>query len=161
MAINDAVIGSELANEFDQGIAEANLISIKWDGVTVSKSGAGVVSAAQASLTYNNATTELTFAAPGQAPSVINLSALTTDIYVNGGTFDATTGTLTLTDNDAATPDVTVDLSAFAGVSADANNLLTDGSDNKPFLNCAAISATCTGVVVSRFGTPLFRAFPL
>lgn len=35
------------------------------------------------------------------------------DIYVDNGSFDGTTNTLTLTDNDAATPDISIDLSGL------------------------------------------------
>ena len=67
------------------------------------------------SLTYTPATTVLAFKDEAGNITTIDLSALTSDIYVNGATFDPASLVLTLTDNDGATPNVTVDLSDLLG----------------------------------------------
>ena len=156
MAIGDPVIGSELSDQFDIGTIEANKVTIKIDGSTITESGAGVLSAPSGSMTYDSGTATLTYNNGAGGVQNIDLSALTTDIFVNGGSFDAVTSVLTLTDNDGGTPDVTVDLSALLGVSTDANNLLSNGTDGKPFFDKAALDAQTT-VLTSLFGTPLGR----
>ena len=179
------VLSTELSNQFDIGVIESNKISIKVDGTTVTSDAAGVLSATPSSLTYDPATTILTHTGGDGNVTNVNLSSLTSDIFVNGGTFDAATSVLTLSDNDPATPDVVIDLSTLLGVSADADNILTDGADGKPFLDkdsigivsadadnlvsvgadggafldCDVIKTSCTSECTSVFGTPLFNAF--
>lgn len=150
----DIVLASELNVEFDVGVEAANLISMKVDGTSVVKDGVTGALGAPAPV-WNNVTKEITFpAVNGGAPTVIDLSQFTTDIYVTGGTWDIASTTLTLSDNDGTTPDITVDLGTLLGVSADANNLLTNGTDNKSFLDAAAIRAIGTQQT-SVFGTDL------
>ena len=156
MAINDPIIGSELNVEFDQGVLAANLISIKIDNSTIVKSGAGELSAPSGAMTYDAGTTTLTYTNGAGGTQNIDLSGLTTDIYVDGGTFDAATSVLTLTDNSGTTADVTIDLSALLGVSTDAGNLLNNGLDGKPLFTKADLDAQ-TFIHVSRFGTQLGR----
>ena len=154
MALNDIVTGSNLGPEFELGTNVADAITINVDGVTVLRDPVtGELSspaAAQAvsAITYDAATTTLTHdPGDGSTPVDIDLSALTTDIFVDGATFDAATSILTLKDNDGATPDVTIDLSTLLGVSTDADNLLSNGADGKPFIDgaavCAEITANC------------------
>jgi len=153
------VISSELGQEFLIGTETANKITVSVDGTSITKPG-GVLTATPGSMTYDPATTILTYTAADGTIQNINLSGLTTDIFVDGATYDSATMVLTLTDNDAATPDVTVDLSALLGVSTDVNNILTNGADGKPFLDCAAIETCATETCESVFGTQLFKAFP-
>jgi len=64
-------------------------------------------------LAYNPTTKVFTYTDEAGAATTYDLSALAVDIYVNGATFNAGTGVLTLTDNDGTSPDVVVDLSAY------------------------------------------------
>lgn len=157
------VTPGNLGPEFEIGTTTPSKITINVDGVTVNRDATtGELSAVQQAFAYDNATATLTIVTPGVAPNqTIDLSALTTDIYVNGAVLDATTNILTLSDNDPATPDVTIDLSAYTGVSGDAANLLTNGTDNKPFVDCAKIKADCTAACTDAFGVDIFNAFPV
>lgn len=64
-------------------------------------------------LSYDAATKVLTYMGENGIAQTVDLSALATDIFVNAATFNATSGVLTLIDNDGATPNVTVNLSAL------------------------------------------------
>lgn len=136
---------SDLSNQFNA--VAPGPVTLNVDGQTVQASAAGVLSSPVTVLAYSNLTTELTYTDENGNNTVIDLGALTTDIFVNGGSFNAATSVLTLTDNDAGTPDVTVDLSTLLGVSTDANNVLNNGTDGKPLLTstqlCDAIKADC------------------
>ena len=125
------------------------------------------------SLSYNAGTTTLTYTDEDGTDTDVDLSALTTDIYVDGASFNATSMALTLTDNDGGTADVVVDLSTMRSVytnnndgtytlddgngatttvtttSGDAGNLITNGSDDGPFLNQAVIQANETTTSIS------------
>jgi len=137
------ILSTELGQEFLIGAETPNLITIAVDGTTITKPG-NILQAEQATLTYDNTTTILTYTAPGQAPMTIDLSALTTDVFVNGGSFNPTTNVLTLVDNDGVSPDIVVDLSALLGVSTDANNILVNGTDGRPYLDTAALGIVST-----------------
>jgi hypothetical protein len=65
------------------------------------------------SLSYTALTKVLEFKDEAGNTTALDLSALAADIFVNGATFSAATGILTLTDNDGTSPDVVVDLSAY------------------------------------------------
>lgn len=67
------------------------------------------------SLTYDNTASKLSFKDEAGNTTVIDLAALAADIYVNGAAFDPASLVLTLKDNNAGTPDVTVDLSKLHG----------------------------------------------
>ena len=56
-------------------------------------------------------------------------AALTNDIYVDGGTYDAATTTLTLSDTDGTTPDVTINLSTLRETAS----VLNDSGNNPLF----------------------------
>ena len=73
-------------------------------------------------LSYNATTKILTYADELGMMNSIDLSALAQDTYVDGGSFNATSGILTLTDNSGTTPDVIVDLSALKATLVDNNN---------------------------------------
>jgi len=127
---NDIVLGSELGPEFLLGTETPDKITVSVDGTSVTKSG-GVLAVAPPTFANN----VITFpASNGAAPTVVDLSQFTTDIHVSGGSFDAATSVLTLTDTDGSTPDIVIDLSTLLGVSTQAGNALTDGPDGKPFL---------------------------
>ena len=64
-----------------------------------------------------------------------------------------------MTDPDAGTPDVVIDLSQLLGVSNTTGNILVNGTDGKPLLTCDLIKAQCTTQCTSVFGTPVFNAF--
>lgn len=70
-------------------------------------------------LTYDTATTTLTYINEAGVTQTVNLSSLTTDVFVNGGSFNPATLTLTLTDNSGVTPDVVVPLSSLVSALAD------------------------------------------
>ena len=86
------------------------------------------------SLAYNAGTSILTYTDEDGVSTNLDLSALTTDVYVTGATLAGSV--LTLSDNDAGTPDVVVDLAAFA----------TDFTDNADgtYLFTAGDGATLT-----------------
>ena len=161
MAVNDLVTGGNLGPEFQIGTNVPNQITINTDGTSVIRDGVtGELSSPPGVMTYVPGTATLTYTDGQGGVQNIDLSGLTTDIYVDGGTYDPNTMILTLTDNDAGTPDVTVDLSGLLGVSTDANNLLVNGADGKPFLDVPALQAAFN-VCQDVFGTNLFRALPL
>jgi len=158
MTPQDKVVRQNLGQEFEIGTNVANKVTIKTDGTSVVRAADGTLHGATP--TYDNTTAMLQFpAVNGVTPPAIDLSALTTDIFVTGGSLDGTTNVLTLTDPAPGTPDVVIDLSALKGVSADANNVLVDGSDGKPMLTAAAVAATTDLVCQDLFGNQLFRAF--
>lgn len=86
------------------------------------------------SLTYDAGTSTLTYTGEVGAPVNLDLSGLTTDIYVNNATIDAN-GIITFTDNDAGTPDFTLDLSAFY-------NSLVDDQVNGNFVLSNGVGST-------------------
>lgn len=86
------------------------------------------------SLAYDAGTTTLTYTDEDGTATPIDLSALTTDIYVTGATITA--GILTLTDNDSGTADVTVDLTAYV------NSVVEDESAGTLTLGSASGSTT-------------------
>ena len=136
------------------------------------------------SMTYDTNTKMLAYADEHGGLTSVDLSALAVDIFVNGASFDAASLVLTLTDTDAGTPDVTVDLSTLKvtltdngdgtftiaqgansytfdtkeGVSADAGNLLLAGTDAKPLLNPGAVRALLDVEVKDAFGNTLYFA---
>lgn len=156
MAINDPIIGSELHSDFDQGVAFPNEISVNIDTGSLERNGSDQIAAKQATMSFVPGTGILTHTSGNGTAQNIDLSSFLSDIYVSGATFDAATNVLTLTDADAGTPDVTVDLSNLLGVSADAGNLLQDGTDGKPLFTKADLDAQTT-ILVSRFGTQIGR----
>ncbi|MBV7326763.1 hypothetical protein KFU94_00595 [Chloroflexi bacterium TSY] len=116
-------------------------------------------------------------------PTNIDLSGLTTDVYVDGASFDPGTMVLTLTDNDGGTPNVTVDLSSLRSsvtdhgdgtwthddgsgttvtirsISADVGNRVAAGSDGGAFLAAGSVRALADVEVQDVFGTTLYWAF--
>lgn len=185
MATNDLVVGSNLGPEFEIGTGpDTTKITVKVDQVGVLRDPVtGQLSSPPGVLTFDNVTKIVTYTDGQGNTQNIDLSQFTTDVYVDGGSFDVATSTLVLTDNDGTTPDVTVDLSTLLGVSADvtnaltdgtdgkpflaptafnvstdANNLLANGADDKPFLDCASVK-TCTTTCNDVFGNPVLNAF--
>lgn len=155
----DIVLASELGPEFLVGTETANRITVSVDGTSVTKDAAGVLGAEPP--TYDNVAKTITFpAVRGGAPQVIDLSEFTTDIFVNGASFNAATSTLTLVDNDTGTADLTIDLSTLLGVSTDGDNLLINGSDGKAYFNKAGLDSQ-TQICTSVFGTDLFRGITI
>ena len=135
---------------------------------------------------YDPATNIVTYTDEAGTAGTHDLSALTTDIYVNGGSFDAASMVLTLTDTDGGTGDITVDLSALKQVStadsatvafsgtgeagspltasasvsgATAGNLLTAVADGLA-VDPAGVTALATVDVQDAFGVHQFFAFP-
>lgn len=76
-------------------------------------------------LTYNPATKTLTYINEDGVVATIDLSALATDIFVSGGSFDAATMVLTLTDNDGTTPDIVINLADLKQVVTAASSTIT------------------------------------
>lgn len=162
--VQAVVTPNNLGPEFDQGVLVANKITVKVDGTTVTRNGVtGVLSAAGVltSLTYNALTSVLTYTDEAGNAANIDLSALTTDLYITGAAFNPATMVLTLTDASGVTPDVTVDLSTLLGVSADAGNLLEDGADGKPMLKPSVVHAQASESITDAFAVPIFNAMPL
>ena len=151
-----SLAGTTLISTVNGTVANQDLLSAIQTGETVT------------ALSYNATTTELSYTDEDGVVSTIDLSALTTDIYVDGATFNAGTSVLTLTDNDGGTGDIVIDLSAFVvsitdngdgtydivqngatvgtidtkdGVSADAGQALTLGSDGLPYLDAASLAS--------------------
>lgn len=152
--MSQVVTPTNLGPEFQLGSVVPNKITIAVDGTSV-KRDATTGQLCAAPPVWDNTLKTITFPAEkGNAPQVIDLSQFTTDVFVNGGAWDAVNQILTLSDNDGGTADITVDLSSLLGVSTDAGNLLTDGTDGKPLLDPASLQ-TCTDA----FGVNLFRSF--
>ena len=167
-----SLVGTVLSSEVNGVTATQDLLSAIQAGETVT------------ALSYNATTTELSYTDEDGNVSVIDLSALTTDIYVSGGSFDAGTSVLTLVDNDGVTPDITIDLSSFVvsvvnnndgtydvmqngvsvgqidtkdGVSTDAGNLLSIGTDGLPYENASTIRTAILDIEVQdAFGVTLY-----
>jgi len=151
------VTPTNLGPEFEIGTNVAGLITVRVDGTSVVRDPV-TGSLGAVAPTYDNVATTLTFpGVNGGADTVIDLSALTTDVFVNGASLSGTV--LTLTDNDAGTPDVTVDLAAFAGVSTDAGQILVAGSDGKPLLTQATVAAQADCPVTDAFGVAVGNMF--
>jgi hypothetical protein len=159
------VTPSDLGNEFDLGLIEANKIHVKLDNATlVRDAGTGVLSSPNAVLSYNPVTKVLDFTNQAGTVTSLDLSTLAADVFVNGGSFNATTMVLTLTDNSGTTPDVTINLGALLGISTDAGNVLTNGADGKPHLSSGVVAtvaaAAATEQITNAFGVNRFKAFP-
>lgn len=130
-----------------------------------------------ASASFNTGTRDLTITMSDASTVVVNIPGASADIYVDGGSYDVNTMTLTLTDNDGGTPDVTVDFSGLtvtltdngdgtwdfgdgrgataigtvdARPSADADNLIATGTDGKHRLeaNADAISSDSDNLII-------------
>ena len=162
---NDILLGSELGQEFDKGNEVAGKVSIKVDGQTITKSADGTLSAATIMPEFDPANHTINFpSAFGGAGLNVDLNQYTTDVQVVGGSFDPATSVLKLVDNDNDDmDDIVVDLSLLLGVSDNADNLLTNGDDSKPFLSKSVVSSEiaayneANGVThTSLFGTELF-----
>lgn len=155
--MSDIVTGSNLGPEFAIGTVNANEINVIVDGVSITNGGAAGLSAVAPTFAYSTVTNVLTITPPGGPAQNIDLTqSAAADIFVNGGSFNAATSTLTLTDNDGGTPDVTIDLSTLLGVSTDAGNLLGNGADGKPLFTKANLDAQ-TAICQDVFGNDLFR----
>lgn len=168
-------------------LAGASLTS-DVNGVTDSVDLTPAVQAAETLTTWNYdpATHIVTYTGEDGVAGVSDLSALTTDIFVSGATFDAASMVLTLTDADAGTPDVVVNLAslkqvetadsatvAFSGTgeasspltasvvasTATVGNLATIAADGVA-VDPAAVTALATVDVQDAFGNHLFYAFP-
>lgn len=168
-------------------LAGANLTS-DVNGVTDTIDLTPAVQAAETLTTWNYdpATHIVTYTGENGVAGTSDLSALTSDIYVNGGSYDAASMILTLTDADAGTADVTVDLSelkkvatadsatiAFSGTgeasspltasmiasTATVGNLATIVADGVA-VDPVAVTALATVDVQDAFGVHLFYAFP-
>lgn len=161
MSTQNVVAPVNLGPEFELGTTVANKITINVDGVSVKRDvTTGELSSPAPVVTWNNVTKEITHDDGQGNTQVINLSQFTTDIHVNGGSFNAATSVLTLTDNDGVTPDITIDLSSLLGVSTDAGNILSAGTDGKPYLQLSDISVLATLDLQDAFGVHLCYAFP-
>lgn len=159
------VVPSDLGPEFQIGTNVANKITVKVDGLTVVRNATtGELSSPNVAASYNTVTKTLTITNQAGVATNIDLSSLAADIFLNGGSFNATTMVLTLTDNSATTPDVVINLAALLGVSTDAGNVLTNGADGKGYLSNGIIgtqaSAAATEQVTNTFGVNQFKAFP-
>ncbi len=156
--MSQIVTPGNLGQEFELGTSVPNKITVKVDGTSVARAADGTLNAPAP--VWDNVAKTITFpAVNGAAAQVIDLSQFTTDIYVDGASFDAATNVLTFTDNDGTTADVTVDLSNLLGVSADAGNLLTAGTDGKGLLVAATVEALATETCTDAFNVNLFKSF--
>lgn len=147
-----SLAGTSLTSNVNGTVANQDLLAAIQAGETVT------------SLSVDNVAHTITYTREDGTTDVIDLAAATTEIYVDGGSFDATTGVLTLTDNDGASPDVVIDLSGYAvtvvdnadgtydvnqngasvgtidlAPSTDAGNLITQGTDGRVFIDASAI----------------------
>lgn len=68
-------------------------------------------------LSYDPLTKVLTYTNETGIPATLDLSGLAVDVFVNGANYDPATMVLTLMDNDAGTPDVTINLADLKVVS--------------------------------------------
>ena len=151
---------TNLGTSFDLGTITPNKVEIKIDNISISKDGSGVLSATPSQLTWDNLTKIVTHTSGTGIVTNIDLFEFTTDIYVNGGSFNPATQVITLVDGDGVTPDITIDLSSLLGVSTDAGNLLINGTDGKALLTKTEIDAI-SGICTDAFGVPLFRGINL
>lgn len=152
-----------------------NILTLGTDGETFLDCTAVKGCETVTSISYDASTYEMTFLDENGDSTVVNLAALAADIFVTGATYDATTGVLTLTDNDASTPDVIVNLSAlisqlqnnndgtYTHTSGDGSvttiNVLGDGPNNllvaSPNGGVEISPATVAGVFNDCDGNPL------
>lgn len=152
--MSQVVTPSNLGPEFDLGNTVANQIVIKTDNVGVIRdAGTGELSSPPGILSYDNTTTVLSYNDGQGTVQTVDLSALTSEIFIDNGSYDAATMELTLTDSDPNTPDVVIPLGGLLGVSTDASNILTNGTDGKPLLTTAQLD-----LCEDAFSNPLFYA---
>lgn len=72
----------------------------------------------ESTLVWNGSTHVLTHTGHNGTATAIDLSALTTDVYVNGGVINVA-GQLVLSDNNGTTPDIVIDLSSYVNAVTD------------------------------------------
>lgn len=126
---------------------------------------------AEGAIAYVSGTQTLTYTGALGTVTNLDLSGLAADIYVDAGSVIG--DDLVITDNDAGTPNVTIDFSSFrvsvanqgsgtwrvdpgngstvdiVTLSTDAGNLLTAGADNGLFIDQAVIQANETDTTLS------------
>lgn len=161
MATEQIVTVPNLGGEFEIGTNVANKITIKVDGTTVLRDGitgelsSPSVAESLTTITYDNITNALVYTAEDGNLTTLDLSGLTTDVFVTGASLAS--GMLTLTDPDAGTPDVVVDLNDLLQVSSAGGNILTNhASDDKPFLDRGILETEFIGdAITDAFGVAI------
>jgi hypothetical protein len=95
------------------GVAASLISSDVGNDIVLGSDSKLYLSETVTALSYAPATKVISYTDEAGNVTALDLSALAVDIYVNGATFDAGTGVLTLTDVDGTTPDVVVNLAAL------------------------------------------------
>lgn len=131
--------GGIIAGKYDVNIDDttlkqtAGVLRVNTDTTALGKSALleSMVKAFETttSLTYSSTTKVLSYTNEDGVVVDIDLSALAVDIFVNGATYNASTMTLTLTDNSGTSPDITIDLSELKRVvTANSNSITFTGT---------------------------------
>lgn len=135
-------------------------------------------------MAYNAVTKVLTYTNEKAVVATIDLSALALDVYVNGGSYNASTMALTLTDSSGTTPDIVINLAELKQVAKSSSNTVTitgTGETLTPLIaevkidpianvitqsaagikvSAASVAALATVDVQDAFGVSIFTAFP-
>jgi len=137
------------------GALKANVVS-SLAGTTLTQNGSSInllpaIKAGETltTIAYNPVTKIITYTGENGTPVAIDLSALATDIYITGSTYDVATMVLTLTDNSATTPDITLNLAELKKVATAASPSVTfsgTGEASSPLT--ATVIALPAGVVI-------------
>lgn len=132
--------GADVLTSLVYDAANAILTYVDENGnltnVDLSALGAETVTA----LSYDAATYVLSFADENGAVTAIDLSALAGSDHLTGGSFDPATNVLTLTDGDAGTADILIDLSSLVVQLDDATAAATDATGDGGSATTAARS---------------------
>lgn len=132
--------GADVLTSLAYDAANAILSYVDENGnptnVDLSALGAETVTA----LSYDAATYVLSFADENGAVTAIDLSALAGSDHLTGGSFDPATNVLTLTDGDAGTADILIDLSSLVVQLDDATAAATDATGDGGSATTAARS---------------------
>ena len=147
------ILQSDLGNTLDTSSGQ---VQVNLDGVTMTASGSGELVATQQILSGDIPNNSIIITNPDGSTQTLDLTPIitNTEVFVNGGNYNAASMQLTLTDQDPGTPDVVINLAALLGASSDPDNILGNGADGKPTLTatdiCDVIKADC----VANPGTP-------
>jgi hypothetical protein len=135
------------------------------DGVTTTLDLAPAIASGQVvtTLAYSPATQTLSYTNEAGTTVSLDLSALSVDVFVNGGTYDPATMILTLTDNDATTAPITIDLASLKVVEKATTGDVTlsgDGTTISPLSASAKIDTAAAGNILTTSAAGLKAVLP-
>lgn len=175
--MKQVVVPSNLGSEFALGTEVPNKITIRVSSdagnlltngaddranlVQASLAGAVAALETKTTLTYDAATSIITYTGETGVPSTIDLSAFLADVSVSGGAYDPATQVLTLTQDDGG-PSITINLQELKQVtSANSSTVtITGNGENATPLTAAVNVSAAAGNQVSVVADGLFVPAP-